>query len=83
LVDLLKLLMENPGVPFSKEDLAKKLWNQKYNPAIHDNTIYVTIKRIRSLIEPNPHHSKYILRSRSGYLLNQDSKVLIQNKEPL
>ncbi|RYZ86566.1 MAG: hypothetical protein EOP04_13635 [Proteobacteria bacterium] len=83
LVDLLKLLMENPGTPFSKEDLAKQLWNQKYNPAIHDNTIYVTIKRIRSLIEPNPHHSKYILRSRKGYLLNQDSKVLVQSKEPL
>ena len=83
LVDLLKLLMENPGVPFSKEYLAKKLWNQKYNPSVHDNTIYVTIKRIRSLIEPNPHQSKYILRSRKGYLMNQDLKVLVQNKEPL
>jgi len=80
LMDLLKLLMLNPGVPFSKEELAKKLWNQKYDPAVHDNTIYVTIKRIRSLIEPNPHHSKYILRSRKGYLLNQDSTVLIHKE---
>jgi DNA-binding winged helix-turn-helix (wHTH) protein len=83
LVDLLRLLMQNPGVPFSKENLAEKLWKQKYDPAMHDNTIYVTIKRIRSLIEPNPHHSKYVLRSRQGYLLNQDLKILIQTKEPL
>lgn len=81
LVDLLKLFMHNPGLSFSKEELAKRLWNQEYSPALHDNVIYVTIKRIRSLIEPNPNQSKYILRSRKGYLLNEDSKILIHNKE--
>jgi DNA-binding winged helix-turn-helix (wHTH) protein len=81
LMDLLRLLMKNPGVAFSKEKLAEQLWKQQYDPRVHDNTIYVTIKRMRSLIEPNPNHSKYILRSRNGYLLNQDLKVLIQNKE--
>jgi DNA-binding winged helix-turn-helix (wHTH) protein len=81
LVDLLKLFMQNPGLSFSKEELAKRLWNQEYSPALHDNVIYVTIKRIRSLIEPNPNQSKYILRSRKGYLLNEDSKILIHNKE--
>lgn len=81
LVDLLKLFMQNPGLSFSKEELAKRLWNQEYSPTLHDNVIYVTIKRIRSLIEPNPNQSKYILRSRKGYLLNEDSKILIHNKE--
>jgi DNA-binding winged helix-turn-helix (wHTH) protein len=83
LADLLKLLMQNPGVAFSKEDLAEKIWKQKYDPAVHDNTIYVTIKRMRSLIEPNPNQSKYLLRSRQGYLLSQDLKILIHSKESL
>lgn len=77
LMDLMKLLMSNPGVPFSKEELAEKLWQQKYNPAIHDNGIYVTIKRIRTLIEPSQEQSTYILRSRQGYLLNKDTKISI------
>lgn len=77
LMDLMKLLMSNPGVPFSKEDLAEKLWQQKYNPTIHDNGIYVTIKRIRTLIEPNPQQHTYILRSRDGYLLSKDTKISI------
>lgn len=77
LMDLMKLLMMNPGVPFSKEDLAEKLWQQKYNPAVHDNGIYVTIKRIRTLIEPSQAQSTYILRSRDGYLLNKDTKISI------
>jgi DNA-binding winged helix-turn-helix (wHTH) protein len=81
LVDLLKLFMQNPGLSFSKEELARRLWNQDYSPTLHDNVIYVTIKRIRSLIEPNPNQSKYILRSRKGYLLNEDSKILIHSKE--
>jgi len=77
LMDLMKLLMSNPGVAFSKEELAEKLWQQKYNPIIHDNGIYVTIKRIRNLIEPNQLQSTYIQRSRQGYLLNKDTKISI------
>lgn len=83
LMDLLKLLMANPGVPVSKEQLVEQIWHQKYDPKIHDNSIYVTIKRIRNLIEPNPNQSVYILRNRDGYLFCQDKKICITPKETL
>ena len=81
LMDLLKLLMSNPGVPVSKEQLVDQIWHQKYDPKLHDNSIYVTIKRIRNLIEPNPQSSVYILRNREGYLFSQDKKIRITAKE--
>ncbi len=77
LIDLLKLLMLKPGQPVSKEELVDKIWHQKYDPKTHDNSIYVTIKRIRTLIEPNPNQSVYILRNREGYLFNQNKKICI------
>ncbi len=83
LMDLLKLLMSNPGVPISKEQLVDQIWHQKYDPKLHDNSIYVTIKRIRNLIEPNPQSSVYILRNRDGYLFSQDKKIHITAKETL
>ncbi len=83
LMDLLKLLMSNPGVPVSKEQLVDQIWHQKYDPKLHDNSIYVTIKRIRNLIEPNPQSSVYILRNRNGYLFSQDKKIRITTKETL
>ncbi len=81
LIDLLKLLMVNSGKPVSKEQLVEHVWHQKYEPKTHDNTIYVTIKRIRTLIEPNPSQSVYILRNREGYLFNSDKKICITSKE--
>ena len=77
LMDLLKLLMTNPGQPISKEKMVDHIWHQKYDPKIHDNSIYVTIKRIRSLIEPHPNRSIYILRNRQGYLFSPDKKICI------
>ena len=81
LMDLLKLLMKNPGQPVSKEKLADQIWHQKYDSKVHDNSIYVTIKRIRTLIEPNPNQSIYILRNRQGYLFSPDKKICITHEE--
>ncbi len=81
LMSLMRLLMENPGVAFSKEELAERLWQTPYNPSVHDNTIYVTIKRARTLIEPDPQQSKYILRSRQGYHLSSGLKLAIHHQE--
>ena len=49
--DLLRVFLENPGKVFSKEDLAERVWCEPYQPEIHDNKIYVTIKRLRKMIE--------------------------------
>jgi tetratricopeptide (TPR) repeat protein len=77
LLELLHLFLKNPGRAFSKEVLVKKVWNQEYDPRVHDNKIYVTIKRLRQLIEPDFNKPKYIFRGKNGYYLNKSVKVLM------
>jgi DNA-binding winged helix-turn-helix (wHTH) protein len=78
LLDLLKLFLEHPGEVYSKEALVEQIWHQSYDPAVHDNKIYVTIKRLRKLIEPDYEKPKYIFRSKNGYYLNKSAKVLLE-----
>ncbi len=78
LLDMLKLFLRNPGEVYSKEDLVRAVWRQEYDPSVHDNKIYVTIKRLRQLIEPDFDKPKYIYRAKNGYFLNRNAKVSIQ-----
>ena len=81
LLDLLKLFISNQGHIFSKEYLVEHVWKQNYDPTIHDNKIYVTIKRLRKLIEPDYDKPKYIFRAKNGYYLNKSSKIqMIENR---
>ena len=75
LLDLLKLFISKQGEVFSKEYLVEHIWKQNYNPETHDNKIYVTIKRLRKMIEPDYDRPKYIFRSKNGYFLNKAIKV--------
>lgn len=77
LLEMLNLFLTHQGQTFSKEDLAKIIWDQDYDPSVHDNKIYVTIKRLRQLIEPQIEHPKYIFRSRNGYYLDKSVKVCV------
>ena len=74
-MDLLKLFISKQGEVFSKEFLVEHIWKQDYDPAVHDNKIYVTIKRLRKMIEPDYDRPKYIFRSKNGYFLNKSIKV--------
>ncbi len=80
LMRLLCLLAEKPGKEFSKEDLAKEIWGQEYNPLRHDNNIYININRLRKLIEPNPRENRYIMNGSRGYYFNPAMKVNISSK---
>ncbi len=81
LLDLLKLFIGNQGHIFSKEYLVEQVWKQNYDPAVHDNKIYVTIKRLRKLIEPDYDKPKYIFRAKNGYYLNKSSKIqMVENR---
>lgn len=75
LLDLLRLFINNQGQIFSKEYLVEHVWKQNYDPSVHDNKIYVTIKRLRKLIEPDYDKPKYIFRAKNGYYLNKTAKV--------
>ena len=75
LLDLLKLFISNQGQIYSKEYLVEHVWKQNYDPAVHDNKIYVTIKRLRKLIEPDYDKPKYIFRAINVYYLNYSARV--------
>lgn len=81
LLDLLKLFVTNPGKIFSKEYLVEQVWHQSYDPAVHDNKVYVTIKRLRKMIEPDFDKPKYIFRAKNGYYMNKGAHVLIRSSE--
>lgn len=73
--DLALMFLKNPGHRFSKSDLVKYIWHQKYDPTLHDNLIYVSIKRLRTLLEPDLESPKYVLRDRKGYYFNPTSSI--------
>ena len=77
LLDMMRLFLQNPGKVFSKEELVQSIWKQDYDPNVHDNKIYVTIKRLRKLIEPDYDRPKYIFRAKNGYYLNKTARVLV------
>ncbi|MCB0420284.1 MAG: tetratricopeptide repeat protein [Bdellovibrionales bacterium] len=77
LLDMLRLFVNHPGEVFSKEALVGRVWRQDYDPMVHDNKIYVTIKRLRKMIEPDYEKPRYIYRAKNGYYLNKNTKVLV------
>lgn len=79
LLDLLRLFVQNQGIVYSKEYLVENVWKQPYDPAVHDNKIYVTIKRLRKLIEPDYEKPKYIFRAKNGYYMNKAARVHIEH----
>lgn len=78
LLDMLRLFMKQPGQIQSKESLVKLIWKQDYDPSVHDNKIYVTIKRLRKMIEPDYEKPRYIFRAKNGYYLSKSIRVLVE-----
>lgn len=81
LLDLLRLFVQNQGQVYSKEYLVEQVWKQSYDPSVHDNKVYVTIKRLRRLIEPDFDKPKYIFRAKNGYFMSRTARIAIENKE--
>jgi tetratricopeptide (TPR) repeat protein len=75
LLEILFLLVQRKGEYFDKEQLAKSIWRDEYNPLIHDKLIYTSVSRLRKLIEPRGGKRKYIIRGKDGYAFNQHVKV--------
>ena len=76
--DIMDLLASRPGAAFSKQKLVERIWKQDYMPLVHDNKIYVTLKRLRELVEQNSRQPIYICRNKMGYHLNEEAKILIK-----
>ena len=56
--EMMVLLVTNPKVVFSREDLLNKIWGPDY-PG-DERTVDVHIRRLREKIEPNPKEPKYV-----------------------
>ena len=67
--ELLLFLMQNPGVPFSREDLLEKVWG--YGDFLGDvNTVDVTVSRLRKKLERDPSNPEYLITKRCvGYYI--------------
>ena len=78
LLDILNLFIANQGNVYSKQSLVENIWKQEYSPSTHDNKIYVTIKRLRELLEVDINNPKYICRNSRGYYLNDKAKILVK-----
>lgn len=81
LLDLLKLFFVNPGQVYSKEALTQLVWRQAYDPDIHDNLIYVSLKRLRNLLDKDARVSNLIQRNRNGYYISSTVKTGLLEEE--
>ena len=65
--ELLVYLAQNPGVPFSREDLLDKVWG--YGDFYGDiRTVDVTVRRLREKLETDPSDPQYLITKRGvGY----------------
>ena len=77
-LDLLKAFLRRPGHVYSKEQLVEQVWKQPYDPSVHDNKLYVSIKRLRRMIESDYDKPRYIFRAKQGYYLNKNVRVRIR-----
>ncbi|EOR23947.1 winged helix-turn-helix transcriptional regulator [Bacillus sp. UniB3] len=56
--DLLKFLVENPNIAFTKEHLMERIWG--YDSLGDVNTVTVHIRKIREKIEKDPSNPQFI-----------------------
>lgn len=56
---LLKILVANPGMILSREQLIDKIWSQEAE-FVDENALTVAVKRLRAKIEDEPSAPKYI-----------------------
>ena len=69
-LELLILLLKNPGVTFNPEEIYKKIWGYEYGDIA---TVAVHIQRLRSRIEEDAGNSRFIETIRGfGYRFNPE-----------
>lgn len=54
----------------SKEEIVQNVWEESYNPVIHDDRIYKTIGRLRKLLGDDQVAPRYLTQVGRNYVLN-------------
>ena len=74
LLDMMLLFMRNPGVVISKRTLQRECWPESEH--VSDNTMYVHVRRLRTLIEEDPDNPEYLQTLRgSGFVFKVPLQV--------
>ncbi|HWU44780.1 MAG TPA: winged helix-turn-helix domain-containing protein [Bdellovibrio sp.] len=69
LLKLLTSLARAQGQGLSKENLVTQVWEQNYDPTIHDAVIYANIARLRDVIQIECHQGVYRLSNETSWAL--------------
>ena len=64
---LLLHLMVNVGAKFTSDDLLRAVWGADHPGEEGQETVRVGIMRLRQLVEPDPRHPRYVLKSPSRF----------------
>jgi DNA-binding response OmpR family regulator len=59
--ELLRLLANQPGKPFSRSDLVDLVWGYVAGGDLSDNAVNTCIAKLRKAIEPEPRKPRYII----------------------
>ncbi len=59
--DLLKYLVDRPGVPCGRSDLVDAVWGYEAGGDISDSAVNTCIAKLRAKIEPDINRPRYIL----------------------
>ncbi|HSO26456.1 MAG TPA: response regulator transcription factor [Anaerolineales bacterium] len=59
--DLLRYLMEKPGLPCGRADLIDAVWGYEAGGDISDGAVNTCVAKLRAKLEPDPAHPSYIL----------------------
>lgn len=74
---VLQLTKAKDSQGLTKSDIIEKVWNENYNPDVHDGKLYYNINRLRKLIEPDIRKPQYVLNARAGYRLAPELKIRV------
>jgi hypothetical protein len=67
---LLAYLCQRPGLICGRDEIAQVVWPDQWEAGITDAQISQLVKRIRTKIEPDPRHPRYLVTARGrGYRL--------------
>ena len=75
LAAFLRTLFEAKPKPLDKESLVKLVWNEIYNPLIHDTRIYTNIKRLREIFDSTLNEG-FILQTDGNYSIHPKIRFL-------
>jgi hypothetical protein len=75
LIEILHQLVAAPDHGLSKALLIQKVWQEPYQPDVHDGKLYYNINRLRKLIEPDQKNPQYLMNWRQGYRLAPELRV--------